>query len=123
MTIQDITSYRLANQHLLGKKFKTPYEAVTHLGAVQSQDYFAASWSLGQRVENATDKTIEQAFNQGEILRTHIMRPTWHFVAPEDLRWMQELTSARVKQFMGHYNRKLELDVALFEKSTATIVK
>jgi hypothetical protein len=24
----------------------------------------------------------------GSIIRTHVLRPTWHFVAPEDLRWM-----------------------------------
>lgn len=123
MTQEDIAQLRLYNQHLLGEKFKNPYEAVAHLGAVQSQDYFGASWSLGQRVENATAETIDQAFNEGKILRTHIMRPTWHFVAPEDIRWMQGLTSSRVKQFMGHYNRKLELDEKLFAKSTAAIVK
>lgn len=123
MTITDITLYRLINQHLLGNQFKSPHEAVSHLGAVQSQDYFAASWSLGQRVENATVATIDQAFNEGQILRTHIMRPTWHFVAPEDIRWIQKLTSSQVKKLMGHYNRKLELDDALFKKSTAAIVK
>lgn len=123
MTIADISSYRLVTQHLTGPKFKTPYEAVSYLGAVQSQDYFGASWSLGQRIENATAATIDDAFNKGEILRTHIMRPTWHFVAPEDLRWMQQLTASRVKQFMGHYNRKLELDDALFAKSETIIVK
>lgn len=123
MTQEDIAQLRLYNQHLLGEKFKNPYEAVSYLGAVQSQDYFGASWSLGQRVENATAATIDQAFNEGKILRIHIMRPTWHFIAPEDLHWMQRLTAPRVKQFMGHYNRKLELDEKLFAKSTAAIVK
>lgn len=122
MTFEEITQHRLVNQHLIGKKFETVQEAVSFLGAVQSQDYFGASWSLGQRVAHATAATIEQAFNEGKILRTHVMRPTWHFVAPVDLRWMQQLTSARVKQFMGHYNRKLELDDKLFAKSTAAIV-
>jgi hypothetical protein len=123
MTFSDIKYLRLLNQHLVGKKFATPHAAVSYFGGVQSQDYFAASWSLGQRIENATDKTIDEAFNEGKILRTHVMRPTWHFVAPEDLRWMLELTSQRIKQFMNHYNKKLELDDALFKKSTALIVK
>jgi hypothetical protein len=123
MTLNDIAQLRLHNQHLLDQKFQSPHEAVSYLGGVQSQDYFAASWSLGQRIENATDKVIDEAFNEGKILRTHVMRPTWHFVAPEDIRWMQEITSPRVKQFMNHYNRKLELDDKLFAKTTATIVK
>jgi len=123
MTQQDIANVRLQNQHLLGEKFKTPHEIVSWLGAVQSQDYFAASWSLGQRLQNATDETIDKAFNEGKILRTHILRPTWHFVDPSDIRWMEELTAPRVKQFMAHYNRKLELDAKLFAKSSKTIVK
>jgi hypothetical protein len=123
MTGKDISYSRLYNQHLIGDKFKTPYETVSYLGAVQSQDYFGASWSLAQRLENSTQESINQAFNDGKILRTHIMRPTWHFVAPEDLRWIEELTAPRVKQFMAHYNRNLELDEKLFAKSTVAIVK
>jgi len=123
MHSSDIAHARLENQHLTGAKFKTPYEAVSWLVAVQSQDYFAASWSLAQRIENATDEVINQAFNDGKILRTHVMRPTWHFVAPEDIRWMLELTSPRVKQLMKHYNHKLELTDAVFAKTTAIIVK
>lgn len=56
-------------------------------------------------------------------MRTHVMRPTWHFVVPEDIRWMLELTAPRVKKLIMHYNRKLELDDALFAKSNAAIVK
>ena len=123
MTQSDIAHIRLHNQRLLGEKFQTPHEAVSFLGAVQSQDYPAAKWSLGQRLKNATDETIDQAFNKGEILRTHVMRPTWHFVPPSDIHWMLELTSPRIKQFMAHYNRKLELDDGLFKKTTAMIVK
>ena len=51
------------------------------------------------------------------------MRPTWHFVVPEDIRWMLELTAPRVKTVLAHYNRKLELDDALFAKSNAAIIK
>jgi hypothetical protein len=51
------------------------------------------------------------------------MRPTWHFVVPEDIRWMLELTAPRVKALLTHYNRKLELDDSLFARSNAAIVK
>jgi hypothetical protein len=123
MTQQDISKLRLQNQHLLGEKLQTPHEIVSVLGAVQSQDYFGAKWSLAQRLQTVTDLSLDEAFNKGEILRTHVMRPTWHFVAPEDIRWMLELTSPRVKKFMASYNRKLELDDKLFAKSSAAIVK
>ena len=66
------------------------------MGAVQAQEYHAAKWALALRMRSATDQTIEEAFNNGEILRTHLLRPTWHFVAPEDIRWLLKLTGPRV---------------------------
>lgn len=123
MLYVEIAGQRLFNQHLSGNPFAKPEDVVKHLGAVQAQDFAAAKWSVGMRVENATDETVERAFNEGRILRTHIMRPTWHFVSPKDIRWMQELTKNRVKQLMNTYNRKLELTDALFAKSNKVIVK
>jgi hypothetical protein len=117
----DITQARLKNQHLLGSASTNAVEAVRHLGAVQSQDFAAAKWSLGQRVANATDDTIEETFNKGEILRTHVLRPTWHFILPEDIRWMLHLTAPQVKKAMATYDRKLELDDRLYTKTTAII--
>ncbi len=116
-----ITDARLTNQRLTGEAFQDPEEAVRYLTAVQAQDYFAASWSLGQRIQNATQNAINQAFNDGLILRTHIMRPTWHFVLPEDIAWIQELTSPQVKKLMGHYNKKLELTDDVFAKTNKII--
>ncbi len=70
---------------------------VRALGAVQSQDYPGASWALGLRLgAEATRSTIDEAFDRGEILRTHLMRPTWHFVSPADIRWILQLTGPRV---------------------------
>lgn len=114
---------RLQSQHLIGKKFKTPQEVVSHFGAVQAQDFNAAKWSVGQRVQHARDVDMDQAFNEGKIVRTHIMRPTWHFVLPEDVQWMQELTQHRVKQLMNTYNKKLELTDEVFKTCNKEIAK
>jgi len=78
----DIPSLRLTNQQLLSQKFEKPEEVVAWFGAMQSQDFAAAKWALSQRSLKQTDESIEKAFNEGRILRTHIMRPTWHFVTP-----------------------------------------
>ena len=123
MTTLEILRRRLHNTGLIGSAFTDVKTLVEHLGAVQSQDYTAAKWSLGQRLTGSTEADIETAFNEGRILRTHVLRPTWHFVTPENIRWMLELTAPRVKAFMGHYNRKLELDDKLFKKTNAVIVK
>lgn len=93
------------------------------MGAVQAQDYYGAKWALGQRLMDTTDDAIEKAFADGTILRTHVMRPTWHFVAPADIRWMLKLTAPRVNAANRHYYRKLELDDALFRRSNKALIK
>jgi hypothetical protein len=123
MKTSDILKLRLSNSGLSTSPFKDAAQAVSHLGAFQAQDYSAAKWGIGLRVRNSSDAMIETAFNEGAILRTHVMRPTWHFVVPENIRWMLELTAPRVKTLLGHYNRKLNLDEALLTKSNAAIVR
>ena len=119
----DILQQRLHNQLLSQTKFTQPSQVVAWLGAVQSQDYAGAKWALAQRTNGLTDAVIEQAFAQGEILRTHVLRPTWHFVTPVDIRWMLALTAPRVRAAMAYMNRQLGLDTAIFEKSNAALTK
>ena len=119
----DITRLRLFNQRLSTTSFKNPDDVVGWLGAVQAQDYAGAKWALGQRIKNATDAAIEQAFNEGKILRTHVMRPTWHFVKPEDIRWMLALTAPRINALSAYYYRQLELDKDIFKRSNAVLTK
>ncbi len=123
MDALEIRKLRLYNNGLSNSPFKSVSDAVSYLGAVQAQDFSAAKWALGLRIKNSTDEDIEKAFNEGEILRTHVMRPTWHFITPEDIRWMLELTAPRVKTIMASSNRKLKLDDDLLSKSNATIAK
>jgi len=123
MKILDIAQHRLHNQQLSSPGFKEPADVVKWLGAVQAQDYNGAKWALGLRVQNATDDAVEKAFASGSILRTHVMRPTWHFVAPADIRWLLKLTAPRVNAASGYYYRKLELDDAVFKKSNKALAK
>jgi hypothetical protein len=116
MTIKSIADSRLENQQLLHPTLFSPQEVVAWFGAVQAQDYLAAKWAVGRRISNATDKDVEKAFNEGSILRTHIMRPTWHFVIPEDIRWILALTSPRVHAVNAHMYRKLELEEQLLSR-------
>jgi hypothetical protein len=101
---------RLFNQHIAGPPLERPEDAVRCLGAVQSQDYPGAKWSVGQRVKAGTDASIDEAFNAGRILRTHVLRPTWHFVVPLDICWILELTAPHVHARNAYGYRQLELD-------------
>lgn len=91
------------------------------LGAVQSQDYAAAKWSIADRVGGVSDAAMNQAFAAGSILRTHVLRPTWHFVRPADIRWMLAVTAPRVHTLNAHYYRRLGLDEAVLQESAALL--
>ena len=101
---------RLAQQRLVGASFERPAEAVHWLGAVQAQEYAEAKWSLGQRTGDCTDADVEAACDRGEILRTHVLRPTWHFVTPADIRWLLQLTGPRVQARSRSRYAELGLD-------------
>jgi hypothetical protein len=116
MTARDILNQRLVNQQLNGSEFTTPSQLLSWFGAMQSQDYQGAKWAIGQRL-GVSDHVVEESFNNGDILRTHAMRPTWHFVAPQDIIWIQALTSSRVGRLMDYYNRKLGLDAIVFKRT------
>jgi hypothetical protein len=117
----DVPQTRLHHQRLTSPQFKKPADVVRWLGAVQAQEYSPAKWAIGQRMRRATDEAIERAFAEGEILRTHVLRPTWHFVAPEDIRWMLELTGPRVKASIASYARNVSLDEVTFKRSQKVI--
>src|SRR5205085_7757326 len=108
--VHDVVSRRLRVHHLVGEPFESAVQSVGWFGAVQSQDYPGAKWALGQRTRGAVDGDLDAAFDRGDILRTHVMRPTWHFVLPRDIRWIQELTSPRVMAGLAGRQRALELD-------------
>jgi len=118
-----VISQRLQHQKLSAPGFEKPAEVVRWMGAVQAQDFNAAKWALALRMRHATNDSVEQAFNKGEIIRTHLLRPTWHFVRPEDIRWLLQLTAPRVNQRAGPNYRKLELDVDVFKRSHKALTK
>ena len=123
MTRDDIARRRLRNQRLTGAPFASAVEAVRWLGAVQAQDYAGAKWAVGQRLRGGTDADVEAACDRGDILRTHVMRPTWHFVVPADIRWMLALTAPQVKAKMAPYDRQLALDGPTYARTNAVLAR
>ena len=119
--MHSIIAQRLVNQQLEQPRFQTPGEVVNWLGAVQAQEYAGAVWSLGLRLPGARKSVINQAFDDGELLRTHALRPTWHFVMPADIRWILDLTAPRVHAANGYWYRKFELDDTLFSRSAEVL--
>ena len=123
MSARDIARQRLANQYLVTPTLADAQTVVATLGAVQAQEYAPAKWALGLRARGLTDAAVEREIAEGRIVRTHVLRPTWHFVSAADIRWMLALTGPRVKQSMGFYFRFNELDDALCRRATNVLVK
>ncbi|GEP97982.1 winged helix DNA-binding domain-containing protein [Chitinophaga cymbidii] len=119
----DILLHRLYHQQIAATAFTKPEQIVSWLTAMQSQEYAQAKWAIGLRVPGLRDADVEQAFNEGKILRTHVMRPTWHFVCPEDIRWLLQLTAPRIHQLSAYYYRQADLDAGIFHKAHKIIAK
>jgi hypothetical protein len=90
---------------------------------MQAQDYTHAKWAVGLRIPGSTDADIEAAIDRGDIVRTHVLRPTWHFAAAEDIRWMLALSAPQVKAASASRERELGLDETLFKRTNTLIAK
>jgi len=123
MNATDIIKFRLSNQRIASSEFKRPEEILGWFGAMQAQVFAMAKWAFGLRLKDETEGSIDILFNEGKILRTHLLRPTWHFVAPQDIRWMIALTAPRVHAVNKYYYKKFELDSSVFKRANAEIVK
>src|SRR5204863_2843961 len=123
MTNAELIRYRLFNQQIAESKFTEPKQIVQWMVAMQAQEYAMAKWSVGLRLPGSTDAMVEKAFTDGEILRTHLMRPTWHFVTPGDIRWLLKLTAPRVDSINAFTYRQQELDTKVFKRSNDIVAK
>ena len=122
MNLNDIVRIRLNNQQVENTLLKTPKSVVSWMGAIQAQDYPMAKWAVGIRSSSA-EQAVEEALNKGEIIRTHVLRPTWHLAAAADIRWMLMLTAPAIKRQIASYARKLEADDNILKRCNIIIEK
>lgn len=123
MSLSSIPPLRLQQQQIAQSAISSIGELVRHMGAIQAQDYPMSKWAVGLRVPNATDAAVEAALDRGELVRTHVLRPTWHLVAGQDVRWMLALTGQRIKAASAARDRDLGIDAALYARTNDLIVK
>jgi hypothetical protein len=114
---------RLATQRLQDSGLQKATDVVRLLGCVQSQEYGHALWSLGMRTSGLVAADVQAEFDSGSFLRTHILRPTWHFVAAEDIRWILQVTAPRVQKLNQTIYRQQGLDPATLERGLEVIVE
>lgn len=112
----DISILRSFNQQVTGSKFKTAKEIAGWFGAIQAQDYNMVKWAFGTRIQNSTEKKINAEIDSGRIIRTHLLRPTWHIVSSDDIYWILGLTAPHIKSSLKYRDRQLELTESIFRK-------
>lgn len=123
MNASELLKIRLYNQLLIEHSFKEPSEIVSWMGAMQAQAFEMAKWAIGVRLKNSTVGSVEKALNSAQIIRTHILRPTWHFVSAEDIHWMFELSNPRVKPIYISYCKMSGIDESIISKTNKMMEK
>lgn len=114
---------RSHNQQITDSRFKTAKEVAGWSGALQAQDYNMAKWALGIRIQDSTEVMINTEFDSGSIVRTHLLRPTWHIVSADDIYWILALTAPRIKSSLKYRDRQLGLTDNIYRKSNKLFEK
>lgn len=115
---------RMHRQRLWGSCQPDAVSVLGGLAAMQGQEFAYSLWALAQRVRadaRPTRADLLDSFNRGDILRTHVLRPTWHLVLPEDVRSMLRLTSPRLRPALANWDRQLGLDRAELDRAQAIL--
>ncbi|MCF3108046.1 winged helix DNA-binding domain-containing protein [Niabella sp. CC-SYL272] len=123
MTLKELLQYRIYNQQLHRPASYKPEDLVAFMGAVQAQDYAMAKWAIGLRMQNPAEEPIEAAINNGSIIRLHIVRPTWHFVTTENVRWMMQLSAPSIQKAARYIDQQTGLTAALYTKARNVLEK
>ena len=108
-----IPTIRLHSQQLINPVFNNPKDLVSWMGGIQAQDYTMSKWAIGIRLKVGNLQTVNEALAKGDILRIHVMRPTWHYVAAEDIRWMLKLSSRRIITANDSFAKSREQDISV----------
>ncbi len=115
MDLATLRQLRLRVQGLRAAFDPSAPEVVRRFVAVQAQEFLPAQWGLAARVpegQRPDAASVAAALDRGEILRTHVLRPTWHFLHPDDARWVMELSAERVHRANATYYRRVGLEGA-----------
>ena len=120
-----IPTIRLHSQQLINPVFNNPKDLVSWMGGIQAQDYTMSKWAIGIRLKAGNLQTVNEALAKGDILRIHVMRPTWHYVAAEDIRWMLKLSSRRIITANDSFakSRGQDISVDIYNKANRLLEK
>ncbi len=119
--MNDLLGRRLALQQISAHRFTQPEDIVSWMGAMQAQDYNMARWAVAIRLGDAPGDVIRDSINKGVIIRTHVLRPTWHLIPASDARWMLDLTAPQIRKVLPSRHRNLGITAAIVKKAVKVL--
>jgi hypothetical protein len=120
----DIARWRLRSQYLVAPHGGSARDVVGSLVAVQAENAGQAGWAVAARTRDPDRADLAKLLDDGAILRTHVLRPTWHFVRAEDIGWLIDLTGPRVRKVTGPQLRTVHgLDERGVDRAVDTVLR
>ena len=120
----DIARWRLRTQHLVSPYAASAREAVGSLLAVQAENPGQAAWAVASRTRHPDQAELAALLDDGAVVRTHVLRPTWHFVRAEDIGWLLDLTGPRIRRVTGQQLRDTHgLDERSIDQALAAVTQ
>lgn len=120
----DIARWRLRSQHLVSPHAVSAGEAVGSLLAIQAENPSQAAWAVASRTQHPDRADLATLLDDGAVVRTHVLRPTWHFVRAEDVGWLLDLTGPRVRRVTGQQLRIAHgLDERSIDQAVAAVTQ
>ena len=96
LTDRDVARWRLRSQHLVEPHAASAGDVVRHLLAVQAENPRQSEWAVAARTSRPDPADLAALLDTGKVVRTHVLRPTWHYALAEDIGWLLDLTAPRV---------------------------
>ncbi|MGH3649585.1 MAG: winged helix DNA-binding domain-containing protein [Acidimicrobiia bacterium] len=116
-----LARWRVNTLRLSSQTYPSAPAVVSGLLGVQAENYAQASWAVAARTSGMGVDEFDALFDSGAILRTHVLRPTWHFVSPEDIRWLIEVTVPRIWPSLAQLQRSLDISDDALDASSRVI--
>ena len=120
----DIARWRLRSQHLVQPLAPSAVDVVGNLLAVQAENPGQSAWAVASRTSDPSLREVRSALSDGRLIRTHVLRPTWHYVRAEDVAWLLDLTGPNVRRTTLTQLRQTHgLDDRGLDRATAAVVE
>lgn len=122
-TDHDITRWRLHSQRLVAPHAPAALDVVRGLLAVQAENPGQTAWAVACRTSDPDADDLRRLLDEGHVIRTHVLRPTWHYVAADDVRWLLDVTAPRIRALvLRQWEREHGLAAADLDRMSSIVL-